>query len=35
MVAVSVPNREHVERERNVSKILISSQNMYKRIFKG
>ena len=26
---------EHVERERNMRKILISSQNMYKRIFKG
>ena len=35
MVAVSVPSKEHVERERNMSKTLISSQNMYKRIFKG
>ena len=26
---------EHVERERNMRKILISFQNMYKRIFKG
>lgn len=35
MVAVSIPTKEHVEMERSMSKIPISSQNKYKRIFKG
>lgn len=35
MVAVSIPTKEHVEMERSMNKIPISSQNKYKRIFKG
>lgn len=35
MVAVSIPKKEHIEMERGMGKILISSQNKYKRISKG